>query len=56
MRGGGRVAIGRFGGALLVNGALPDGRKIRLFADFSGGFGTRDRALVPMKPVGRASI
>jgi len=37
----------RFGGPFLVAGERPNGTRIHLFADFSGGFGTGDRALVP---------
>jgi hypothetical protein len=48
---GGHLEVGRFGGCLLVAGSRLNGTKMCLFAYFSGGFGTKDRALVPMSPL-----
>jgi hypothetical protein len=41
------MARSGFGGLFLVAGERSNGTRIHLFADFSGGFGTRDQVLVP---------
>jgi len=47
MRSGRHLERSRFGGPLLVAVEPCNGTRIRLFADFSGEFGTGSRALVP---------